>query len=341
MEFPHNSSFAFDQKEVNRRIHLFELSEEDLKTGELLHKVVIHPHRDRIIDKFYDYLMSNREFRQYFSEKDEMQKLKNTLAGYLDKLGLEFNTAAYFDVRFRIGIAHHRIELPLILYIASFRKLNEIVYEYIPREVKDEIHSRLGVFLLRIINLDASIAIDSYYRLNDTLQSEDIKKLESQNKLLKSKATHDPLTNVYNRTSILNYLKKEIERCSRDKPLSVLIVDIVDLGSINDTFGHFSGDIIVKEVASRISAGAAHTVGRYGGDEFLLILRNTDASKAKNTVETLSMELNAHPVHLGQQSHAVKISYGLLTVKDKQADLSHVLQQSFDNLNANKLGKTQ
>lgn len=111
----------------------------------------------------------------------------------------------------------------------------------------------------------------------------------------------DPLTELYNRRHILSLLEKE---CSRSRflhsPLSVLLLDIDSFKKINDTYGHQGGDFVLKEF-SRLLAAIEHDscfIGRYGGEEFLILLPNTTRFKASQTAERLRYIVEATTIML-------------------------------------------
>lgn len=103
-------------------------------------------------------------------------------------------------------------------------------------------------------------------------------------------ATHDRLTGVPNRESLLRTLSGEVERATRhSKPLSVAFIDIDRFKAINDTHGHRIGDVVLTQVAALItrSIRASDIFGRYGGEEFMLILPETAPEDAFTLVEEL------------------------------------------------------
>jgi diguanylate cyclase (GGDEF)-like protein len=105
-----------------------------------------------------------------------------------------------------------------------------------------------------------------------------------------ARATHDRLTGVANRETLLATLTAEVERAGRHfKPLSVAFIDIDRFKPINDTFGHNSGDAVLRQVAELIagSVRASDTFGRYGGEEFMLILPETLPENAVELAEEL------------------------------------------------------
>ncbi len=130
-----------------------------------------------------------------------------------------------------------------------------------------------------------------------------------------ARATHDRLTGIPNRETLLATLAAEVERASRHhKPLSVAFIDIDRFKPINDTFGHNSGDAVLRQVATLIadSVRASDTFGRYGGEEFMLILPETPAEDAVGLAEELRALVMQHPMRIaaGQELKAT-ISIGV------------------------------
>lgn len=104
------------------------------------------------------------------------------------------------------------------------------------------------------------------------------------------RATYDRLTGVANRQSLLAALFAEVERATRyGRPLSVAFVDIDHFKSVNDTYGHAVGDVVLRGVAQTISSNlrASDMIGRYGGEEFMLILTETDIEEGAVLTEKL------------------------------------------------------
>jgi two-component system, cell cycle response regulator len=107
---------------------------------------------------------------------------------------------------------------------------------------------------------------------------------------LRFQALHDPLTGLWNRGAILEFLERELARARRGaEPLAVMVINVDNFKAINDTHGHQAGDVVLQAVARRL-AGAMRTydwVGRYGGQEFLAIVSATDAEGIRGYAERL------------------------------------------------------
>ncbi|HHR86152.1 MAG TPA: GGDEF domain-containing protein, partial [Candidatus Acetothermia bacterium] len=101
---------------------------------------------------------------------------------------------------------------------------------------------------------------------------------------LRNQAMRDPLTNVYNRRYFNQVIEQEIGRSKRyDHPIGFLMIDVDHFKHINDTYGHQTGDLVLKAVADLLVEQVRDTdlVVRYGGDEFLLVLIETNGEAEK------------------------------------------------------------
>ena len=132
---------------------------------------------------------------------------------------------------------------------------------------------------------------------------------------VEARATHDRLTGIPNRETLLAILAAEVERAGRHyTPLSLAFIDIDRFKPINDTYGHQAGDAVLRQVA-RLVAGAVRvndTFGRYGGEEFMLILPETTPEDAHGLAEELRRLVMYEPLRItGDQSVKATISIGV------------------------------
>ncbi len=129
------------------------------------------------------------------------------------------------------------------------------------------------------------------------------------------RATVDRLTGVSNRQALLAELFSEVVRATRyERPLSVAFVDIDQFKPVNDTYGHGVGDIVLRGVAQTLAANLRTTdmIGRYGGEEFMLILTETDVEEGAFLAEKLRalVQRQRHTIPGGQQI-SVTVSIGI------------------------------
>ena len=131
----------------------------------------------------------------------------------------------------------------------------------------------------------------------------------------KDLATFDRLTGVANRSALLAALFAEVERAARyERPLSVAFVDIDHFKAVNDTYGHAAGDVVLRGVAQTLGANlrASDMIGRYGGEEFMLILTETGVEEGAVLVEKLrNLVQREHFAVEGGVDLTVTISIGI------------------------------
>jgi len=127
-------------------------------------------------------------------------------------------------------------------------------------------------------------------------------------------AALDELTGVANRRSIIAALDRDVGRAIRTRePLAVMMVDIDFFKHVNDTHGHLAGDRVLRNVADVIRSRirAQDIVGRYGGEEFLVVLVDTSAQGARRLAEQLREAVQAASCHWGTHRLAVTVSIGV------------------------------
>ena len=142
-----------------------------------------------------------------------------------------------------------------------------------------------------------------------TLQEDLIRARED----LRFQATHDVLTGIWNRRAVLDLLHREIERAARfHASTGVLMLDLDHFKKINDTYGHLTGDAVLKETAQRITqvVRSYDFVGRYGGEEFLVLLPGCDKEQAEQSGERIRLAVTATPLIVGESGISVTISIG-------------------------------
>lgn len=130
---------------------------------------------------------------------------------------------------------------------------------------------------------------------------------------LRYQATHDPLTGLWNHVSILDFLEREIARCTRHgSPFSLAMLDLDHFKSVNDNFGHQAGDRVLAATARLLETTTRRydSVGRYGGEEFMLILPDCDRTAAAAQLERLRTYVAGSPVEYEDHSIDVTGSFG-------------------------------
>jgi len=128
------------------------------------------------------------------------------------------------------------------------------------------------------------------------------------------RATHDNLTGVASRGVILDMVHRERMRQSRGgKSFGIVMADIDHFKYVNDTYGHAIGDLVLQETTRRMSASIrpCDFVGRYGGEEFLLIVPMSDISGLMGLAERIRRSIESRPIHTDSGEIAITASFGV------------------------------
>jgi diguanylate cyclase (GGDEF)-like protein len=140
--------------------------------------------------------------------------------------------------------------------------------------------------------------------------------LISARETLRIQAMQDSLTQLLNHGAILDNLLSEINRTHRaHQPLSLILADLDGFKHVNDSYGHVEGDHVLVEVARRMRncLRSYDAIGRYGGEEFLVVLPNSEESQALQLAERIRLAISSEPFQLRQVDLTVTISQGVAT----------------------------
>lgn len=161
--------------------------------------------------------------------------------------------------------------------------------------------------------------------------TEEKRELERTRAELYQQATHDSLTGLHNRRAILERLAARLESPGRHAAgLAVGLVDVDHFKRINDTFGHQAGDAALLTIAQRLQSQLrdGDRVGRYGGEELLVVLPNISRKAAIERMATIQSAVSAQPHRWGAQHFTVTLSIGMVWIGDEAASVEDVIRRA-------------
>lgn len=309
---------------IAARLALLGLDGEDAKaSSELLQQRVIRPGIDKIVGEFLGWLSGLDQFNSIVAEYSTADRMEATQKRYLLGLGVDFDAWSYFDDRLLVGRAHQRMGIPQSLYQSAIRRLQEVLIDAIPEEMKADhaVFQELVSFIIRISALDMSLAVESYCNARVSGLQDSLKAQRDESERWRELSHTDALTNLYNHSFSRFSLEQALEQSSSDgQPLCIMMADVDHFKQINDTYGHLAGDEVLRIVAARMLsvARSGDEVGRYGGEEFLFILENTELDASHDVAERVRAHVSGDTIQSGEAALDVTVSIGLAQARPNE-----------------------
>ena len=236
--------------------------------------------------------------------KTGQPRILNDLEDYLEKHPESDSTSKIVAEGMRSSLT-----CPLI---ALGKPFGFLFFSSMRKNAYNEIHQ--GLFLE--IAGQLSVILEKSRLYQDLLTATE--KLQEAKVALEHQATRDSLTELWNRRSVLDLLKRELARASREeRPLAAVMVDIDHFKRINDEVGHLVGDEVLRELTRRVGSclRSADILGRLGGEEFLIVLYPGDQQTALEVMERARQACAARPVKTETGEFVVTVSLGAAVVE--------------------------
>ncbi|HTV13779.1 MAG TPA: diguanylate cyclase [Acidobacteriaceae bacterium] len=185
-----------------------------------------------------------------------------------------------------------------------------------------------GLLLLVAIVYAVYSSVRDDQRRQDALELEKLE-LIRETSLMRYQAEHDGLTGLWNHRVIVEQLREEMNRAHRNgSALSVVLIDVDHFKKINDSFGHPAGDLVLQELSSIFTHALRpyDSVGRYGGEEFLLILPGCELESAMLRAEQLRSAVESALIRDGEIALQVTASFGVASALASQAEAETVIR---------------
>lgn len=248
--------------------------------------------------------------------------LISALSASLDNLGI-INLSIPSQVLLVCGATIEALMLSFILAISYSRQRDQMLFAKEQALVQER---EVVTTKQALIDLQQRAQDDLEYKVQErTLELEiALRELSDANQELEQLNTIDPLTGIRNRRHFDKRLQAEGRRSRREQtPLALAMIDIDRFKQINDKYGHSVGDACIRHVAQTLQnllKRPSDDVCRYGGEEFAIILPNTDSQGAAQLVETMRMQLAKSPCETDNQTISLTLSGGVACAVIAHAD---------------------
>ncbi|WP_135080462.1 GGDEF domain-containing protein [Terasakiella sp. SH-1] len=261
-------------------------------------KLYVQEHIEQIVDEFYNYQRSIREIQLLIGDAETFRRLHSSMKRYVLELFEGYYDTTYVNRRLRIGKVHNSIGVSPKLYISSLSRLETILYRYLTdaSDGDEEKAFRCSTALRKLLMLDIQLVFDTY--INSMISEVETAKEEVEHyaetleqtvaertRQLEEISRSDSLTQLHNQRSFYERLRHELAVAERNKnQLSLVYFDLNKFKSLNDRQGHRAGDELLSYIGQVMleTARTSDICCRYGGDEFCVILPNSDWEATQN-----------------------------------------------------------
>lgn len=208
-------------------------------------------------------------------------------------------------------------------------------------EVLARVETHLALHMLQHQLAAANVELQGF---NDRLKSEIEKRIQTEAKL-QELATTDSLTELYNRRHFFELAEREFIKTQRyQHDLAAMMLDLDHFKQVNDQYGHLVGDYVLQEVARRLRECIRETdiLGRYGGEEFVVLLPETSLSDGQETAERLCQTVSAKQIATGEHTLSITISVGIANLEEDDITIDTLIDRADQALfTAKQTGRNQ
>ncbi|WP_413284308.1 diguanylate cyclase [Vibrio sp. MA40-2] len=248
-------------------------------------------------------------------ENKQLDKLKATL--YSQKIEMELESLKEKTERDSLELAKQNSEMELVKQAKTIAEL----------ELENNKYSSMALSLLLVASLMLIVMVCFKFIAS-----------KKRNLELGYLAARDPLTNCYNRRTLLSHMEMDFARLEEIGEYSILMADIDHFKKVNDTYGHIAGDKVLCRVVETLQncVRAEDIVARFGGEEFCIVLQGLDETKAVQIAEQMRNNIE----HTSYEGISVTCSFGVTSVRFNANDPNELIAQADSALyKAKSLGR--
>ena len=327
-----------DDMEIDRRKELLGFTHSDVEALARA-KPLILEELDEIVEEFYSKQTAIDEIALIIGDLETLRRLRAAQSAYIADLFSGYYDIEYVNNRLRIGLVHKRIGVEPKYYLSAIKVLKDILR----RVLKDKIPDReAGAATLealdKLLILDTEFVFDTYIRsmLSEIEAAKDKAlryarvledKVAERTQELARLSRVDALTGLLNKRAFMEEARLQIARSKRAcTVVSVIYLDVDGFKEINDTQGHYNGDRALQSIGAVLADVIRETdiAGRYGGDEFCVILPSTDHVGAEKLAERLNRK--------AKETVGASLSVGIVSTGPDTHDTLDELIQRADGL---------
>jgi len=273
--------------------------------------------------RFKDVIVKQVQAREQTLQAQEL--MRQTLATFLERLAQTADATSQYHSKFEA--CAQRLE-----QATSLAEMAPVVQE--------------AIQTARAFATDTQRVADELIDLRDraTRAEAEVQRLQRELDQMAELVSHDLLTGVLNRKGLESAIDRESRRAERQGTrVCLALLDVDDFKRLNDTLGHLAGDAALKHLAdvSRRSLRPQDTIGRYGGEEFIIVLPDTEPAKAAEIVRRLQRDLSTHLFLQGDQQVLITFSAGVTELRPDEPAADAITRADAAMYRAKRAGKNR
>ena len=319
---PHCAALGFDKERIRQALSLLRLQPDQETTTTRLLTEVIAERADKLVNSCFAAMVDSDSF-DLIEKHIGTETFKQEWISRLRSFGKNFATADYFEERLALAAAFARANIPLgALQLPSFLIQQALIDNLADKSnLKADKTGALLDAILKLTALDLYLAAEGYRLPELDELGEKLDKVRAEASRLQQRTWTDELTGVMSYSKLMESLEHQIERAARRgckrNPLCLIMSDLDFFKKINDTYGHMVGDLVLRHLAGRIKSATRDfdMIGRFGGEEFVVIMTDTDLELAKVIAERIRLGVMSTPFHVRKFNIDVTISLGVAMLK--------------------------
>lgn len=320
---PHCETLGFDEARIRRVIQVLGLAEHAPLAARLREEIIAANARP-IVDACFTTLTGSRDF-PLIEEHIGAGPLRHIWEQRLQCFGDHFDTPRYFEARLAMAYAFARGKIPLsLLQLLYGLTQQSLVSRILERTAAADFPGTYVLLdtVLKLTLLDFFLSAEGYRLPELEEMRENLDKLRAEASRLRKKTSTDALTGLMNYAHLMDSLDDQIRRTQQrdpqSNPLCVIMADLDHFKQINDTYGHMVGDLVLQHVADRIQSAVRDLdmIGRFGGEEFVIIMANADLELARLIAERVRHGIMNAPIHVNDVNIDVTLSLGVAMLQE-------------------------
>jgi len=339
------SLMTYNLLTLSRKISAERQREDELKRKEREHQLLIetvqcYPMPYAVYDDKDQLCVWNKPYEKIHHRV--FNKYENTL----ELKGISYEN--FLRANKEEGQLDSEMEEEIMNRVAAQQRERDGIVEHKQGFVRDRKYSGLGWYRVSKYRTPSGGVSGFAVDINELKQHEKelVEEIEHRKKLeieIRKIANTDVLTGISNRRHFLDTAATNMEKARiNGYDSAMLMLDIDHFKNINDTLGHASGDEVLKTLPSSIKPTGTDAeqaiYGRLGGEEFAILITDTDREKAYNHAETIRAKIAATPFLLENTAFNLTVSIGVALTTDSQTTLTELLKQADDALYSSKNG---